>query len=323
LTVVKIFTGAEKGEKLSRAALICVSTHQIFLQPGRLSSGFVRRGDSMFPAIDLGALERYRVPATGRLPKLVEIDPRDQDGLPYRKPEAKKATAADTAEISRLQEILYAQAKHAILVVLQGMDTSGKDSTIRVVFGPINPLGVVATSFKKPTAQELAHDFLWRVHLAVPPVRIIGIFNRSHYEDVVTARVQGLAPRERVEARYDEINAFEKHLAENGVTILKFFLHISKKEQSRRLRARRQDPTKRWKFSAEDLAARKCWDDYMEAYRLALQRCSSVVAPWFIVPADRKWYRNAVVARIVRTALEALDLRYPREMPGLDKVMIR
>jgi len=275
----------------------------------------------MFPTTNLGALERYRVPTDWK-GELSNIDPHDREAIPFPRPEAEAATAADIAEIDRLQEILYAQAKYALLVVLQGPDTSGKDGIIRRVFSPINPLGAVATSFKKPTPHELAHDFLWRIHKAVPAAGMIGIFNRSHYEDVLVPRVHGLVPAERTEARYRQINAFEQHLAENGVVIIKFYLHISKKEQKSRLEARLKDPTKRWKFSTDDLAERKHWDHYISAYEIALQRCSTKWAPWFIVPADRKWYRDAVVARIVRATLEALDLTYPPEMPGLDNVRI-
>ena len=275
----------------------------------------------MFPAINFGALERYRVPADWK-GRLTEIDPRDREAIPFPRPETEAATAADVAEIDRMQEILYAQAKHALLVVLQGPDTSGKDGTVRHVFRPVNPAGAVATSFKKPTQHELAHDFLWRIHKAVPSAGMIGIFNRSHYEDVLVPRVHALVPAERIEARYGQINAFECHLAENDVTILKFYLHISTKEQKARLEARLEDPTKRWKFSPDDLAERKHWDDYISAYQIALGRCSTQWAPWFVVPADRKWYRNAVVARVVRSTLEGLDLTYPPEMPGLDKLRI-
>jgi PPK2 family polyphosphate:nucleotide phosphotransferase len=275
----------------------------------------------MFPAIHLGALERYRVPVEWK-GALSDVDPREREAIPFPRPETEAATAADTAEIDRLQEILYAQAKYALLVVLQGPDTSGKDGTIRRVFSPINPLGAVATSFKKPTPHELAHDFLWRIHKAVPAAGMIGIFNRSHYEDVLVPRVHRLVPAERIEARYRQINAFEQHLVENDVIIVKCYLHISKKEQKSRLEARLKEPTKRWKFGADDLAERKHWDDYISAYETVLQRCSTKWAPWFIVPADRKWYRNAVVARIVRATLEAMDLTYPPEMPGLDKVRI-
>jgi PPK2 family polyphosphate:nucleotide phosphotransferase len=276
----------------------------------------------MFPVVNFGALERYRVPAADWSGRLTDIDPADREGMPLPRPEAEAATASDIAEIDRMQEILYAQAKHALLVVLQGADTSGKDGTIRKVFSPLNPLGTVAVAFKKPTPPELAHDFLWRIHNAVPAAGTIGIFNRSHYEDVLVAKVRGLVPPERIDARYDQINRFERHLVENDVTILKFFLHISHKEQKARLQARLDDPTKRWKFNPDDLAERKHWDDYISAYQTALERCSSEWAPWFIVPANHKWYRNAVIARIVRSTLEALDLTYPPELVGLDTIRI-
>jgi PPK2 family polyphosphate:nucleotide phosphotransferase len=275
-----------------------------------------------FPRIDLGDLERYRVrPAAGSR-QLAKITPRDQKGFASGKEEVKGATLADIEEIERLQDIFYAEAKRALLVVLQGMDTSGKDSAIRKVFGPIPPLGVVATNFKKPTPHELAHDFLWRVHNAVPPLRMIGLFNRSHYEDVLIVRVHELVPRDQIEARYEQINAFEKHLAENGITILKFFLHLSKEEQARRLHERLTDPTKRWKFSADDVKEHDRWDDYMNAYEIALKRCTSDWASWFIVPSDRRWYRNAVIARVTRRTLEALDLSYPPGPPDLDRLAI-
>jgi PPK2 family polyphosphate:nucleotide phosphotransferase len=275
----------------------------------------------VLPAINLGRLERYRVPTDWK-GKLAEIDPRDREAMPSPRAETEAATAADIAAIDRLQEILYARAKYAVLVILQGADTSGKDGTIRRVFGPINPAGAVVTSFKKPTPHELAHDFLWRIHQAVPRSGMIGIFNRSHYEDVLVARVHALVPENRIEARYRQINSFERHLVENDVTILKFYLYISKREQKARLESRLNDSTKRWKFDPADLAERKYWDDYISAYEVALARCSTAWAPWFIVPADRKWYRDAVIARILRSTLEALDLTYPSEMTGLDHVRI-
>lgn len=277
----------------------------------------------MFPKIDLGELERYRVPATGAAVKLGDIDPRDDTALALDKAAAKKARKADIEALDRLQEVLYAEAKHALLVVLQAMDAGGKDGTVRDVFGHLSPMGVTATSFKKPTEHELAHDFLWRIHQQAPPKRMIGIFNRSHYEDVLIVRVHKLVPEAEIETRYEAINAFERLLAENGTTIVKFFLHISKKEQTRRLQARLDDPTKHWKFNADDLAERKRWDQYLTAYEIALTRCSTPWAPWFIVPADRKWYRDAVIARIVRRTLEGLDLAYPREAPELEKLRIR
>jgi len=277
----------------------------------------------MFPKIDLGELERYRVPAKGEPVKLSAIDPRDDKGLALDKAAAKKSRKADIEALDRLQEVLYAEAKHALLVVLQAMDAGGKDGTVRDVFGHLSPMGVAATSFKKPTEHELAHDFLWRIHRQAPPRRMIGIFNRSHYEDVLIVRVHKLVAAAEIEQRYDQINAFEKLLSESGTTIVKFFLHISRKEQTRRLQARLDDPTKHWKFNADDLAERKRWDDYMAAYEIALQRCSTPYAPWFIVPADRKWYRDAVIARIVRLTLEGLDMAYPREAPELEKLRIR
>src|ERR1700719_1547300 len=211
----------------------------------------------MFPAINLGSLERYRVPVEWK-GELSDIDPRDRDAIPFPRPETEAVTADDIAEIDRLQEVLYAQAKYA-----------------RRIFGPINPVGAIATSFKKPTPHELAHDFLWRIHKAVPAAGMIGIFNRSHYEDVLVPRVHGLVPADRIEARYRQITAFEQHLVENDVIILKFYLRISNKEQKSRLEARLKDPTKRWKFSADDLAERKHWDAYISAYETALQRCST------------------------------------------------
>ena len=275
-----------------------------------------------FPVANLGSLERYRVPVETRTSLLADIDARDNEGMPFPRAEIEASTTRDVREIRRLQEILYGQAAHALLVVLQGLDTSGKDGTIRKVFGSIPPLGITAINFKKPTLNELAHDFLWRIHQAVPPIGMIAIFNRSHYEDVLVARVHKSVEPDRIAARYGQINDFERYLVENQVTIVKFFLHISKKEQKKRLQARLTDPTKRWKFSPDDIAERKYWDEYLAAYELALQRCSTVEAPWFIVPADGKWYRNVIIARVVRRTLEAMDVSYPADMPGLDKFHI-
>jgi PPK2 family polyphosphate:nucleotide phosphotransferase len=209
-----------------------------------------------------------------------------------------------------------------LLAMFQAMDAGGKDGTIRKVFGPIDPLGVITTSFKKPTERELAQDYLWRVHQVVPAKGMIGLFNRSHYEDVLVVRVHELAPAKKIEQRYDQINAFEQHLAENGVIILKFFLHISQDKQKERLQDRINDPTKRWKFNPADLNERKLWKQYMQAYELALTRCSTPWAPWYVIPADRNWYRNALVARIVRLTLEEMDLRYPPAMKGIEKIIV-
>jgi PPK2 family polyphosphate:nucleotide phosphotransferase len=198
-----------------------------------------------------------------------------------------------------------------VLVVLQGMDTSGKDGTIRHVMTGASPQSCKVTSFKQPTSHELAHDFLWRVHQAVPEKGNIGIFNRSHYEDVLVVRVHKLVPKKIWAARYDEINRFEKYLAENGTTILKFFLHISKDEQKRRIEERIANPTKHWKLSPADIEERQYWDDYTEAYEDAISRCSTKYAPWFIIPANHKWFRNLAVSKILVEALEKMNPKYP------------
>lgn len=265
--------------------------------------------------------KQYRVPDFGKGFRLKDVDPGEKTAFPDRL-NAETEMAADIARIDALQDVLWAQGKQALLVVFQAMDAGGKDGTMRKVFGPVDPLGIVATSFKKPSDRELGQDYLWRVHRVVPPKGMIGLFNRSHYEDVLVVRVHELAPREKVEQRYDQINAFEKHLAENGVTILKFFLHISKDEQKERLQERINNPTKRWKFNAGDLAERKLWKPYMAAYELALRRCSTPWAPWYVIPADRNWYRNALVARIVRVTLEEMDLKYPPAPKGIEKLVV-
>ena len=265
--------------------------------------------------------KRYRLPTNKKKISLDDFDTRDKSCFPDRD-EAEASAATDIARIDELQDVLYAESKHALLIVLQATDTGGKDSTVRKVFGPVDPLGVRVTSFKAPSKLELSHDYLWRVHQAVPPKGMIGIFNRSHYEDVLIVKVRELAPKKVIEQRYDQINAFEQHLADNNVTILKLYLHISKDEQKERLQARLDDPTKHWKFNPGDLKERALWDDYRAAYETALSRCSTPDAPWFVIPADRKWYRNAVIARIIRCTLEDLDLRYPPPPPGLDDIEI-
>jgi PPK2 family polyphosphate:nucleotide phosphotransferase len=223
------------------------------------------------------------------------------------------------ARIDQLQDVLYAEGKRALVVVLQGRDTSGKDGTIRKVFGPLDPLGIVVTSFKAPTPIELAHDYLWRVHQAVPPKGTIGVFNRSHYEDVLVVRVHALVPEPVWRARYEQINQFERILADNGVTLLKFFLHISREEQRERLLARLEDPAKHWKFSPGDLAERDRWDEYTAAYEEAIARTSTAEAPWFVVPADKKYLRDLLVAQVVADTLERMDLKYPGPPEGLER----
>jgi PPK2 family polyphosphate:nucleotide phosphotransferase len=228
------------------------------------------------------------------------------------KARAKRELEETSTRLTTLQNVFYADSRRALLIVLQAMDTGGKDGTIRRVFSGVNPEGCRVTAFKAPSQDELAHDFLWRIHAAVPPKGYIGIFNRSHYEDVLIVRVHNLVPKPVWSARYDQINEFENILTENNVTILKFFLHISKEEQKKRLDARREDPEKNWKFNPEDLKERKHWDDYVKAYEEALSRCSTKAAPWFIIPADHKWFRNLAVSKIVTETLEELKPSYPK-----------
>lgn len=225
-------------------------------------------------------------------------------------------------ELNALQEVLYAQAKHGILIVLQAMDTGGKDGTIRHVLGSLNPQGVRVTSFKQPTPEELAHDYLWRIHRAVPAKGMIGVFNRSHYEDVLVVRVHNLIDAKTATRRYEQINQFEKYLTENGVTILKFYLHISKDEQRKRLQSRLDTPEKHWKFSSADIRERLRWEEYEGVYDTMLRRCSTPWAPWHVIPADRKWFRNYLVSKILLETMQGLELRYPKAEAGLDQVVI-
>ena len=224
---------------------------------------------------------------------------------------AEALTAENAAAIDALQNRLYAERTRALLVLLQGTDTSGKDGTIKGVFNACGPLGVKVTAFGKPSEQELAHDYLWRIHQATPPKGYIGIFNRSHYEDVLVVKVRALAPPEAIEPRYAQINAFEQHLTENGVRVLKFYLHISKDEQRERLQERLDNPEKHWKFNPFDLEDRKLWPAFEKAANTALSRCSTTFAPWHVVPADKKWRRNAIISTLVRATLEEMDPRYP------------
>ncbi|MBA2409219.1 MAG: polyphosphate kinase 2 family protein [Pyrinomonadaceae bacterium] len=236
--------------------------------------------------------------------RLDDFDPGETAGLKRR--EAEKKTAQLIEELIELQELLYAVGLQSVLIVLQGRDTSGKDGTIRHVTGPLNSQSCSVASFKVPTEEELAHDFLWRVHAQTPLAGHIKIFNRSHYEDVLVARVHKLVPEKIWRRRYEHINAFEELQADSPTVILKFYLHISKDEQEQRLLKREQDPVKSWKLSVGDWQERGYWDDYTEAYEDALARCSTKHAPWFIVPADKKWFRNLAVAQTVRDALMPL-----------------
>jgi PPK2 family polyphosphate:nucleotide phosphotransferase len=223
-----------------------------------------------------------------------------------------KELEKNVEKMFRLQHLMYAEDKHAVLIVLQGMDTAGKDSTIQHVMRGLNPQGCGVTSFKAPTPEELDHDFLWRVHAVVPRIGEFGIFNRSHYEDVVMPRVHKTASKEVLEKRYRQINEFEEMLYENGTIILKFFLHISKEEQKKRLLERINDPAKNWKMNPADLKERALWDKYMEAYEEAINKCSKPHAPWYVIPSRHKWLRNLAVSQIIVDKLESLDMEYPK-----------
>jgi PPK2 family polyphosphate:nucleotide phosphotransferase len=242
--------------------------------------------------------------------RLRDRDPADLSHVPDKKA-ARKQTENDAAAIDALQDRLYAEGRRALLVILQGTDTAGKDGTIRGVFNAAGPLGVTVTPFRRPSEEELAHDFLWRAHRACPRRGFIGIFNRSHYEDVLIGRVRKLAPESAIEERYAQINDFERMLVENGTTVLKFMLHISKDEQRERLQARLDERKSRWKFNPGDLEDRKLWDAYQAAYETMLRRCSTAWAPWHVIPADHKWARNAAIAAIVRAKLEEMAPDYP------------
>lgn len=237
--------------------------------------------------------------------------PSRSDDLFEKKDQAKESLEEDATVIDELQDALFAAQCGSLLVVLQGIDTSGKDGTTKAVFKYTSPLGVRVHPFGKPTDIELAHDYLWRVHQVVPRNGHIAVFNRSHYEDVLVVKVRDLAPKDKVEQRYEQINQFEKHLVENGTRVLKLMLHVSKDEQGERLRERLEVPKKRWKFNPSDLDDRKHWDDYQDAYETMLRRCSTPWAPWYVVPSDSRSRRAAVAARLVRRELEAMDPKYP------------
>jgi len=223
-----------------------------------------------------------------------------------------------TLALSDIQELMYAENKQKLLIVLQGIDTSGKDGTIEHVFGDVNPQGTKVISFKVPSKKELDHDYLWRVHQNTPGKGEIVIFNRSHYEDVLVVRVHDLAPKEVWKKRYDHINAFERLLADEGTTIRKFFLHISKQEQAKRFLARLDRPQKRWKFNPDDLKEREYWSDYKAAFEDMLSKTSTPYAPWYVVPSDRKWYRNLVVASVILDTLKSLGMEFPEEVPEIE-----
>ena len=250
---------------------------------------------------------------------------RDADATPdFKDKEAStELLEKSTARLAELQYLLHAQSKHAVLIVFQALDAGGKDGTIRHVMSGLNPQGCQVTSFKVPSAEEAQHDYLWRIHRAVPSKGELGIFNRSHYEDVLVVRVHKLVPKEVWAKRYEQINAFEKLLAENDVKILKFFLHISKEEQRKRLEERLKDPTKNWKISEADFAERDYWDDYQKAYEDALTECSTPWAPWYVIPANHKWFRNVAVSHIIVEILEEMDMKFPLPSIDLSRVHIK
>ena len=266
-------------------------------------------------------MAKYKLtPKFGSAVNLKQYDPDYHEN--YNETDAVAEVTKLKDKLESLQEKLYAEGKQSLLVVFQAMDTGGKDGVIRKVFEGINPQGVRVISFKAPTPEEMAHDFLWRVHQYAPPRGYIGVFNRSHYEDVLIVRVNNMVPKPVWKARYEYINQFEQLLASNGTRILKFYLHISKDEQKQRLQARLDNPEKQWKFSVGDLPVREQWDSYMEAYEALLERCNTDYAPWHVIPANHKWYRDLVVAKTIVAALEDMNPRFPPPADGLDKIVI-
>lgn len=266
-------------------------------------------------------MEAYRI-TPGMHVDLSTFDPDDTSGFDGDKKAGEKYLKELRSKIADLQHLLWADGSKRLLIVLQAMDSGGKDGTIRRVFQGVNPQGVRIANFKAPSSLELAHDYLWRVHARTPKSGEIVVFNRSHYEDVLVVRVLNLVPEERWRPRYRHIRDFEQLLSDEGTAILKFYLHISKKEQAERLQARLDDPTKRWKFNAGDLDHRALWDDYMAAFEDALSETSTEAAPWYVVPADKKWYRNIVIAETIVNTLESLNLEFPDAEEGLDDIVI-
>jgi len=278
----------------------------------RIKAKFCEGGPSM---------KRYLV-KPGEKTDLNKFDPNDKHDFEGDKDEGREELLKLNDRLEELQELLYAEHKHKILIVLQAMDAGGKDGTIRHVFDGVNPQGVKVASFKVPTSKELDHDYLWRIHKHTPGKGEIAIFNRSHYEDVLVVRVHEFVPKTVWHRRYKHIRDFERMLAEEGTTILKFFLHIDRKEQKERFQARLDTPHKQWKFSKGDLEERKLWGSYMEAFEDALSETSTEWAPWYIVPANRKWYRNLVISRIIIEKLESLNMQYPQPEENLEDVVI-
>lgn len=250
----------------------------------------------------------------GKRVQLSDIDPADTHGA--SKQHAENSLEKNRDRLAKLQYLLYAEGRRAVLMVLQGIDAAGKDGTIRHVMSGLNPQGVTVTPFKVPEGAEKRHDYLWRVHCAVPEAGMIGIFNRSHYEDVLVVRVHDLVPKPVWKERYEQINDFERMLSENNVTIVKFLLYIGKEEQAERFKLRLEDKTKRWKFSPADEREREYWDRYIEAYDDVLRKCSTRAAPWYVIPSNHKWFRNLAVAEILVSVMEEMKLKFPKAAEG-------
>ncbi len=287
-----------------------------------LECGLVR---CIVPAVEtlegragMNYLERFKVEPGSKV-KLKDVDPSFKDGHESHESAAEE-TAHYAKKLRELQDLLYAQRKHSLLICLQALDTGGKDGAINHVLGAMNPQGCRVAAFKQPSAEELARDFLWRAHKVAPARGEVVIFNRSHYEDVLVVRVHNLVPKEIWSHRYERINDFEKELAQHDTQILKFYLHISKEEQLKRFKDRLDDPTKHWKISEADYKERGFWDDYVAAYEEALSKCSTAHAPWFIIPADHKWFRNLAIARIVAEHMESLKMSYPKPTADLEQI---
>jgi PPK2 family polyphosphate:nucleotide phosphotransferase len=265
--------------------------------------------------------ERFKVQPGSKV-RLAQWDPDDTAGFPDKQSVASKVQK-NLTRLSELEYVLYAENKPSILIILQAMDAGGKDGTIRHVTGALNPQSCRVVPFKAPCEHELAHDFLWRIHQEAPRKGEIRIFNRSQYEDVLIVRVHNLVPKSVWSKRYDQINAFEEILARNDTHILKFYLHISKEEQLARLRARLKDPTKQWKIDPADFKEREYWDDYVRAYEDVLSRCSTPQAPWFIIPANKKWFRNFAISQILVEYLSGLDIKFPKPTADLSKIKLK
>jgi PPK2 family polyphosphate:nucleotide phosphotransferase len=266
-------------------------------------------------------VDKYRI-KPGQQVDLSKWDPADESEFDGSRKDGEKYQKTLRKRLAELQHLMWAEDRHKVLIVLQAMDTGGKDGTIRNVFSGVNPQGIDVVNFKAPTSEELDHDYLWRVHDHTPSTGSLTVFNRSHYEDVLIVRVLDLVPEERWSRRYGHINDFERLLADEGTTVLKFYLHISQEEQAERLQARLDDDTKHWKFNKGDLEHRAVWPEYMAAYEAALSRTSTEHAPWYIVPANTKWYRNIVITKTIVDTLESFNMEYPEPEEGLDEVVI-